>query len=84
MEEVKIYTTSTCLYCRQAKEYMQKKGIKYTEYDVTKNQDALKEMVKISGARSVPVITACEEVMIGFDPARLEQMISCIQHRTAL
>ncbi len=84
MEEVKIYTTPTCLYCRQAKEYMQKKGIKYTEYDVTKNQEALKEMVKISSARSVPVIAACEEVMIGFDPARLEQMLSCIQHRTAL
>jgi glutaredoxin-like YruB-family protein len=84
MEEVKIYTTPTCVYCKQAKEYMSRKGIKYVEYDVTKDKKALQEMVKISGARSVPVIAACEQVMVCFDSARLEQMLNCIQNRTNL
>jgi hypothetical protein len=43
---------------------------------------ALDEMVKISGARSVPVIAACNEVMVGFDRTRLEQMLGCIKQRT--
>jgi glutaredoxin len=65
-----------------AKEFLSQKGYAFTEYDVTKDRAALDEMVKISGARSVPVIAACNEVMVGFDKTRLEQMISCIKQRT--
>lgn len=82
MEEVKIYTTPTCPYCKQAKAYLGKKGVKYVEYNVMKDQKALQEMVKISGSRSVPVIVACEQVMVGFDPVRLEQMLNCVQNRS--
>jgi uncharacterized protein YhaN len=49
---------------------------------VSRDRAALDEMVKISGARSVPVIAACNEVMVGFDRARLEQMLSCIKQRS--
>jgi glutaredoxin 3 len=64
------------------KEFLSQKGYKFTDYDVTKDRAALDEMVKISGARSVPVIAACNEVMVGFDRTRLEQMLSCIKQRT--
>jgi len=67
-----------------AKEFLSQKGFTFTEYDVTKDRAALYEMVKISGARSVPVIAACNEVMIGFDKTRLEQMLSCIKQRTEI
>jgi alkyl hydroperoxide reductase subunit F len=65
-----------------AKEFLSQKGYKFTEYDVTKDRAALDEMVKISGARSVPVIVACNEVMVGFDRKRVEQMLSCIKQRS--
>jgi glutaredoxin len=65
-----------------AKEFLSQKGYKFTDYDVTKDRAALDDMVKISGARSVPVIAACNEVMVGFDRARLEQMLSCVKQRT--
>jgi glutaredoxin 3 len=64
------------------KEFLSQKGYKFTEYDVTKDRAALDEMVKISGARSVPVIAACNEVMVGFERTRLEQMLNCIKQRT--
>jgi len=64
------------------KEFLSQKGYKFTDYDVTKDRAALDEMVKISGARSVPVIAACNEVMVGFDRNRLEQMLSCINQRS--
>ena len=51
---------------------------------MTKDRAALDEMVKISGARSVPVISACNEVMVGFDRTRLEQMLSCIKQRSEI
>ena len=65
-----------------AKEFLSQKGYTFTEYDVTRDRAALDEMVKISGGRSVPVIAACNEVMVGFDRTRLEQMVSCIKQRT--
>ena len=67
-----------------AKEFLSRKGVEYVELDVTKDRKALDEMVRISGARSVPVITACEQVMVGFDEQRLEQMIGCLKQRSDL
>ena len=84
MEEVKVYTTPTCPYCQKAKEFLSKKGINFIAYNVAKDRKALDEMVKISGARSVPVISVCNEVMAGFDPSRLEQMLTCVKQQTEL
>ncbi len=51
---------------------------------MAQDKEALKKMVEVSGARSVPVITACNEFMIGFDPDKLEQMLNCIEQRSDL
>lgn len=75
MVDVKIYTTPTCPYCIKAKDYFTKKGVKYTEYNVAQDRKALQEMIKLSGGRSVPVITADDEVMIGFNQARLDEIL---------
>ncbi|MCB7129614.1 MAG: glutaredoxin family protein [Candidatus Brocadiales bacterium] len=75
MAEVKIYTTPTCPYCLKAKEYFAKKGIKYTEYNVAQDKDALREMTELSGGRSVPVIAVNGEVMLGFNQERLDKLL---------
>lgn len=75
MVEVKIYTTPTCPYCLKAKEYFTKKGIKYTEYNVAQDKDALREMTELSGGRSVPVIAVNGEVMLGFNQERLDKLL---------
>ncbi len=67
-----------------AKEFLSQKGYQFVDYDVTKDRAALDEMVRLSGARSVPVIVACNEVMVGFDRTRLEQMLSCIKQRSVI
>lgn len=67
-----------------AKEYLSQKGVPYKEFDVTRDREALNEMVKISGARSVPVIAVCNDVMVGFDKGRLEHILSCLKQKTDL
>ena len=69
MEEITIYTKPTCPYCAAAKEDFEKKGLKYTEIDVTASDEALAEMEKISGGSRVPVIVKGGEVTIGFGGA---------------
>ena len=66
------------------KEFLSKEGVDFDYIDVTKDRDALVEMVKISGSRSVPVIAGCGEVIVGFDKTRLTQMINCMKNRTAV
>ena len=56
VKQVVIYSTPTCPYCRRAKDYLTRKGISYTEYNVAADRAAAKEMVKKSGQLGVPVI----------------------------
>ena len=75
MVDIKIYTTPTCPYCLKAKDYFKKKGVQYKECNVAQDKEAREEMIRIIGGRSVPVIVAGEEVMIGFDQARIEKIL---------
>ena len=84
MHKVNIYTLPTCHHCRQAKEFLSRKGVEYVEFDISKDGDAPDEMTRIPGARSVPVIVGCENVVVGFDEQRLEAMINCMKNRTDL
>ncbi len=78
-KKIKIYTTPGCSYCQQAKEFLTQKGIEFETFDVSKDKEALQEMKRISGgARSVPVISVCDEVLVGFDRAALEQAMKCL------
>jgi alkyl hydroperoxide reductase subunit F len=43
---------------------------------VGKDKEAAQEMIKISGARSVPVIAIGKEVIVGFDTARIDAALS--------
>ena len=84
-KEVKIYTTPGWPYCKMAKEFLSKKGVPFTAYDVKNDKEALKEMKKISGgALRVPVISVCNEVMVGFDRGRLEQALSCLKQSSEI
>ncbi len=84
-EPVHIYTSPACPYCKMAKDFLQEKGVAFREFDVTKDKNAMKEMRTISGgARSVPVIQICNEVMVGFDKARVETALNCLSQSTPL
>ena len=73
---VKIYTTPTCGYCHQAKRFLAERGVVYIEYDVSQDQAAAEEMVRLTGHMGVPVIVIDGEVIIGFDRPRLEQLLA--------
>jgi glutaredoxin-like YruB-family protein len=74
--DVKIYTTPTCGYCHQAKGFLSELGVNYTEHDVSRDRAAAEEMVRLTGQMGVPVIVVDGQIVIGFDRARLEQLIA--------
>ena len=64
-----------------AKEYLSQQGVPYKDFDVTRDREAFNEMVKISGARSVPVIAALDEVILGFDKGRLDSILARLKEK---
>jgi len=44
--------------------------------DVRSDEDAVRDLVEKYRSRSTPTIVIDEKVMIGFDPERLEKMLS--------
>jgi glutaredoxin-like YruB-family protein len=64
--QVEIYTTSWCPYCKQAKDYLNSKGISYTEHDVEKSPEALRRRNELVPAGGVPVAVINGRVISGF------------------
>ena len=57
MKKVVIYTGDRCIHCDWAIDLLNRKNIKFTEYNVAKDLTKRKEMLKkSSGARTVPQI----------------------------
>lgn len=75
MKKVKIYSTSACVYCKMAKDWMEKNGIEYEEYNVGTDAEKRDEMVKKSGQMGVPVFEVGDEMIIGFDRNRLQELL---------
>ncbi|MFH1402016.1 MAG: glutaredoxin domain-containing protein [Patescibacteria group bacterium] len=75
MQKVKIYSTPTCGYCNVAKDFFDEKGVKYEEFDVAADEAKRKELIDISGQIGVPVITIGEDIIIGFDQAKISELL---------
>ena len=74
MANVTVYSTKGCPYCRMAKAFLDKHGVTYTSVDVGEDAGAARKMIELSGQRGVPVITVDDEVIVGFDARRLNEL----------
>jgi len=57
------------------KEFLSQKGVSYQEYDVSLDQNAARELVSRTGQMGVPVTVMDGQTVVGFDRARLEQIL---------
>ncbi len=76
MSEVIVYTTPTCGYCHNVKQYLAQREVPYREIDVASDSEAAARMVDLSGQRGVPVVVIGDQVVIGFNPARIDQLLA--------
>jgi glutaredoxin 3 len=68
MPPITIYTTSTCPYCHAAKSLLRKKGVSFSEVDVTGKPDERRAMTaRAAGRTSVPQIFIGERHIGGCD-----------------
>ena len=74
MSKVTIYTSSTCVHCKAAKNFFNENNIEYTEKNVDKDRQALDYLVE-KGYRGVPVINIDGEDMVGFNKETVSQKL---------
>ncbi len=74
MSKVTVYSTKNCPYCRMAKAFLEKQGVVYENIDVGEDAGAAQKMIALSGQRGVPVIVVDDEVIVGFDSRRLNEL----------
>lgn len=73
---VKIYTTPSCVFCKMTKEFFAANKIEFREFDVASDLQAREEMIKKSGQFGVPVTDIDGQLVIGFDRARLIELLN--------
>ena len=75
VKQVTVYSTPSCSWCTTLKSYLNKNNIRYTDIDVSKNEDAAREMVRRSGQQGVPQTLIGGETVVGFDKTKINRLL---------
>lgn len=78
--DVKVYTLTTCIHCRNTKEFLNDCGVKYDCVDVDQLQGderkaVLDEVKKVNPDCSFPTIIIGEKVIVGFRKEQIEEAL---------
>lgn len=74
-KNVIVYSTPTCPFCIRAKQFLKENNIQFEDIDVSVNQEKAQEMMKKSGQMGVPLIDIDGELIIGFDKAKIKEVL---------
>ncbi|HNW80284.1 MAG: FAD-dependent oxidoreductase [Methanoregulaceae archaeon] len=74
MPKVTVYSTQNCPYCRMVKAFLERQGVDYFAVDVGTDKEQAKKMIELSGQYGVPVVTVDDEVIVGYDAQRLNEL----------
>lgn len=73
---ITMYSTSWCGVCKQARAYMRRNSIAFTELDIDHDAPARVRARELNPHGSVPTIAVDDELLIGFSPGSLETKIT--------
>lgn len=76
--KVIVYTTPTCHFCGAVKEYLTEKKIEYKEVNVQADPQAADDMIRKSGQMGVPVIDIDDQIVVGFNKPKLDELLAAV------
>ena len=74
-EQVEMFATSWCGYCRKAREFFQSRGIPFVEYDIEADAAAAQRKREIDTYPGVPLVVINGKLIHGFAPQAYEQAL---------
>ena len=77
---VLIFTQPGCLSCELMKIFLEAQEIAFEEHDVSADREARRAMIEKYETEETPLLVVIsgdvQEVVIGFDPLRLDQLLT--------
>lgn len=73
--EIVVYTLKTCNACQLLKEYLDAKGVKYSNREISDNPVYMREWREL-GFGSVPLLISRESIVKGFYPKEIDKLIN--------
>jgi glutaredoxin 3 len=67
MNQIMLYTTEPCGFCRQAKALLNKRGLTYDEINLAMDADGRAELAKRTGMMTFPQVIIGDELVGGFN-----------------
>jgi glutaredoxin-like YruB-family protein len=77
-KRVTVYSTPTCSWCTTLKTHLKKHGIRYTDLDVSRDQNAAADMQRKSGQMGVPQTDIDGHIIVGFDKTRINNLLGIL------
>jgi glutaredoxin-like YruB-family protein len=74
MAKVTVYTAEWCPWCHKVMDFLKEKDIEFEAKDV-ENREYAQESMEKSGQAGIPVTVIDEEVVVGFDVAKLKKLL---------
>ena len=72
---ITLYSTPTCYYCKKYEEAFKENNIEFKKVDVSSDPKLSEEMIQKSGQISVPVLDINGEIVVGWNPRTLENIL---------
>lgn len=77
---VVLYGTTWCGYCRKTRRFLDRHQIPFEDLDIEKSAGANAAFQRIGG-RGVPVVTVGDDIVHGYNMARLRTLLECADCR---
>jgi glutaredoxin-like YruB-family protein len=73
--KIVLYTQPECPACQWLKTFLVERGVVFEERDITTDTAAVSELNGKYQSHSTPTLVVGDEVLIGFDPERIEKIL---------
>ena len=70
-----LFTQPGCFSCELMRIYLEARELTFEERDISKDSEARREMTETHGSNETPTMLIDGEVLIGFDPSLLDQIL---------
>lgn len=80
MKKVKLYTMSTCPWCRKARQFFKDRNITFAhvDYDLAPEAEQGRIEAEINGygqRTAFPVVVIGDEIVVGYNPKRYRELL---------
>jgi glutaredoxin 3 len=82
-KKIRLFIKPYCGWCHKAMHWLDEHGLEYEKVDVTSDEAAFDEMIRLSGQELAPVIDVNGEILGDFGPEQLESFMARLEKKHA-